>query len=110
MKCVFESPMEKKQELIALLEADPYGKEEQGEFAGRSFSRNGYKFKEGLMLGEDKGKVFVYLKGPDDFVPFATKKFEGIAKRCAPADEGRLIKKIEDEETGAEMGMGAIFG
>ncbi|PIT85054.1 hypothetical protein COU37_00875 [Candidatus Micrarchaeota archaeon CG10_big_fil_rev_8_21_14_0_10_45_29] len=110
MKCVFEAEISKKAEVISLLEADPYGKEEQGEFAGRSFSRNGYKFKEGLMLGEDKEKVFVYLKGPDDFLPFATKKFEGIAKRCSPEDEARILKKIDDEEQGAEMGVGAIFG
>jgi hypothetical protein len=110
MKCVYETSMDKKTDMTKLLEEDPYGEKEEGDFAKMSFTKLGYKTKEGAMIEEDKDKIFVYLKGSDDYMPFVEKKFEGLAKRCEKEVEERIIKKIEDEEAAAEQGMGAIFG
>lgn len=107
MKCVYEIELEKKPELVKILEADPYGIEDEGK---KSFSRLGYKLKEGVQLEEDAKKAYVLFRGSDDYLPFVDKKLSHLAKKCNSETEMRIIKKIEDEESGAEQGMGAIFG
>lgn len=110
MKCIFEAPMEKKSQVMTVLEADPYGEAEPGPYHHVSFARNGYKTKDGVLLGEDKEKTYVFLRGADEFLPFAQKKLAGLAARCAPEVEARVMAKFEEEEGNAEVGMGAIFG
>jgi len=102
LKKVFECPIEKKPELAKLLEADPYGK--------MSFSRNGYKLKDGTALGEDAKTAYLYLSATDEFMKWAEEALKGIVLDSKPEVSGRVIKKIEDEEAGAEAGFGAIFG
>ena len=46
MNLVFEFATKDKQKVIAILEADPYGKP--------SFSRNCYKVKDGAQSGQDR--------------------------------------------------------
>ena len=110
MKIVFEIPIEKKAEITKILEADPYGENEPGNDKGKSFSRNGYKLKDGSSIGEDEKKLFLILRGPDEFLPFAKKKLGDLIKECSPEISARIMRKIEDEENSAEQGMGAIFG
>jgi len=86
-----------------LLELDPYGK--------ISFSRNGYKLKDGTVLSEREGNLYLYISAGDEFFSaFADKKLSGIFSRCAADVEERIIKKIDDEENNATAGFGAIFG
>ncbi|MCX6772734.1 MAG: hypothetical protein NTV88_03105 [Candidatus Micrarchaeota archaeon] len=102
MILVFEAPIADKAKLTAFLEADPYGKP--------SFTRNGYKVKDGTTAGEDKAKAYIYLKATDEFVKFAKEKLAGLAVESAPEVRDRIAKKIEDEESNAEVGFGSIFG
>jgi hypothetical protein len=110
MKNMYEIPSAKKNELVAILEADPYGEKEPAPYHHVAFARNGYKLKDGAMLGEDKEKLYLLIRGPDEFEKFVLLKLKDLATRCKPDDEARIIKKFEDEEGNAEMGMGAIFG
>ncbi|MFH0927493.1 MAG: hypothetical protein V1822_02840 [Candidatus Micrarchaeota archaeon] len=107
MKCVYESDIEKKAELSKLLEADPYGMEHEDK---KSFSRLGYKLKDGVQVGCDEKKIYVFFRGSDDYAPFVESKLKDLAKRCDGPTEQKIISIIEDEESGAEQGMGAIFG
>ncbi len=110
MRQVYEIPIEKKSQLTAILEADPYGENEPEPFHHVSFGRNGYKIKDGVMLGEDKAKIYLYLRGPDEFEKFVLLKLKDLAARCKPEDETRIAAKFDEEEGNAEVGMGAIFG
>jgi hypothetical protein len=110
MKSVFNAPLDKKAELVKLMEADPYGELSAAPYDKMSFARLGYKLKEGVQVGEDKEKLYIVFRGADDYLPFILSKLEGLAVRCAPDVEARVVAKVEDEESGAEQGMGAIFG
>ncbi len=99
---VFEAPIADKAKLTALLEADPYAK--------TSFSRNGYKVKDGAIVGQDREKIYIFLKASDDFAKFAKEQFTGIATECKPEVSAAVSKFIEDEENSAQTGFGAIFG
>ena len=110
MNMVFEVPSSSKAKLIALLEADPYGKP--------CFSRNGYKVKDGVQVSQDKEKTYVFLRASDEFAVFAREKLKGLvdatgkelAAESKPEVVAAIAKAIEDEENNAELGFGAIFG
>ncbi len=99
---VYECESSKKADVNKILEADPY--------VEGSFARTGYKAKDGTVLGEDKAKLYVYMKASDEFLAAADKKLEGILKRCPKEVEDRIYKKIQEEEEAAESGLGDIFG
>ncbi|VVC01622.1 Uncharacterised protein [uncultured archaeon] len=102
MNIVFEIPIAAKAKLAALLEADPYGKP--------SFSRNGYKLKDGLVMGQDKEKAYLFIKCTEEFATLAKEKLKDIATVSKPEVIEAVAKKIEEEESNAEVGFGAIFG
>ncbi len=58
----------------------------------REFERNGNYF--------EKGKFFA----------FAKEKLGALASEVKEEVAQKIIAKIEEEEAGAEVGMGAIFG
>jgi hypothetical protein len=99
---VYECVGAKKAEIMKILEADPYSE--------NSFARIGYKVKDGGILGEDKAKMYVYIKASDDFVKKADELLKDVAKPAEAAVEKRIIEKIQKEEEDAEGGLGSIFG
>jgi len=107
MKSVYEADLEKKLEIVKLLEADPYGIEREDK---KSFSRLGYKIKDGSQVDCDHKKVYLLFRGAEDYIPFIEAKLKDLAKKSETPTEDKVIAVIEDEESGAEQGMGAIFG
>ncbi|MFA6908075.1 MAG: hypothetical protein WC263_04580 [Candidatus Micrarchaeia archaeon] len=109
MNMVFEVPSASKAKLIALLEADPYGKP--------CFSRNGYKVKDGVSVSQDKEKAYVFFRASDEFAVFAREKLKTlvgadgkeVAVESKPEVVAAIAKVIEEEENNAELGFGAIF-
>ena len=107
---VFEVPVAEKRKLVALLEADPYGKP--------CFSRNGYKVKDGVQVSQDKEKCYAFMRASDEFAVFARGKMKTlvdaqgkeIAVESKPEVVAAIAKIIEEEENNAEVGFGAIFG
>ncbi len=102
MRMVFEIESAKKAELQKILDADPYSKP--------SFAVNGYKLKDGASVSQDKGKNYLYLKGPDAFMPFAEEKLKDLAKRAAPEVEKAVADMIDAEDDAATSGFGSLFG
>jgi len=102
MQRVYECELAKQKDLKPILEADPYAQD--------SFARVGYKLRDGGSLGEDKGKVFLYISASDDFIKKADEKLKDLAKPMKGKDEQRIIEKIKAEEESAESGLGSIFG
>jgi hypothetical protein len=102
MILVFEAPSTEKAKLSALLDADPYGQV--------SFSRNGYKLRDGITVSQDKDKVYIFLKCTDEFAAFAKEKLTGLATESKPEVASAIAKVIEGEENNAEAGFGSIFG
>jgi len=99
---VFEAPVSGKAKLVAILEADPYGKP--------SFSRNSYKVKDGIAVGQDKEKAYVFMRASEEFAAFAREKLKDVAAESKPEVTAAVAKAIEDEESNAEAGFGSIFG
>jgi hypothetical protein len=102
MQRVYECEGGKKAALMKILEADPYSE--------GSFARVGYKVKDGAMLGEDKAKMYVYVKASDEFVKKADELLKDVASPATPEVEKRVVEKIQKEEEDAEGGLGSIFG
>jgi hypothetical protein len=101
---IYECDSQKVGELKKVLETEPY--------AERSFARQGYKLKEGKLIGGEQSKVYLHIKADADFFKLAEEKFKSVSsmKRTEKKFEESIIKKIEEEEGSAERGFGAIFG
>lgn len=104
---VYEINITERGKLDAVVKADPY--------ADLSFSKQGYKLKEGKAATGGAGdKFYLYTSGEDEFFKYAEAKFKeaGIesAKRCDVGLESKIIAQIHDEDSSAEQGFGAIFG
>ncbi|MEM4555052.1 MAG: hypothetical protein QXT25_04350 [Candidatus Anstonellaceae archaeon] len=99
---VFECEIKDKEKLKAVLEQDPY--------APLSFSRNGYKLKDGAAVGQDPAKCYLFFKSTEEFAAFAREKLKGIATESSPAVAEAVARIIQDEENSAEIGFGSIFG
>jgi hypothetical protein len=101
---VYECDSQEVKNLKNLLESDPYGE--------RSFARQGYKLKEGGVIGGEKSKYYLYIKADADFFKAAEEKLKGINsfKRTDKKVEESILKRIDEEEGSAEQGFGAIFG
>lgn len=102
MNLVFEAAIKDKPKLVAILEADPYGKP--------CFSRNGYKVKDGAQVSQDKEKCYIFMRATDEFAVFAKEKLKEIAVESKPEVVAAISKIIDEEENNAEVGFGAIFG
>lgn len=101
MKTVYECEASKKAQLTKILEADPYAED--------SFARVGYKVKDGISVGEDKEKVYVYISASDEFMKKADEKLKDVAKHAPDEVRKRVQKKIEDEEDTVAAGV-SMFG
>jgi len=101
---VYECDSKEVGNLKKLLESDPY--------AERSFARQGYKLKEGGVIGGEKSKFYLYIKAEPEFFKSAEEKFKEITslKRAEKKIEESINKRIKEEEGSAEQGFGAIFG
>lgn len=102
MNLVFEMKLSDKAKAVAILEADPYGQV--------SFSRNGYKVKDGVLVGQDREKAYVFMRATEEFAKFAREKLKDVATETKPEVAAAVAKAIEEEESNAEVGFGAIFG
>jgi hypothetical protein len=101
MKRVYECENSKKAQLMKILEADPY--------ADDSFARVGYKVKDGISVGEDKEKTYVYISASEEFLKKADEKLKDVAKAAPDEVQKRVEKKISDEEDTVAAGV-SMFG
>jgi hypothetical protein len=102
MKRVFGFPIEKKAELIAILEADPY--------AETSFARMGYKLKEGAQVGADPKMLYLYVSADEKAIVAAEAKIKPLEAAVPKETEKKVIDEIDKEEDNAVSGFGGMFG
>ncbi len=102
MKKVFGFPIEKKAELIAVLEADPYSK--------TSFARMGYKLKEGAQVGADPKMIYLYVSGDEAAIKAAEPGIKQLEVAVPKETEKKVIEEVDKEEDNAVSGFGDIFG
>ena len=102
MEMEYECEMEKRKNLMGILEADPY--------AESSFAKKGYKIKEGSVLGQDGKKLYLYFKADEEFLKKAEEKLKGLVKKTEKKVAGEIIEKLNEEENQATSGFGDIFG
>ena len=77
------------------------------------FARKDYLLKDGIAMGLDKDKCYLYLSADDSFLDAAEAKLKksiSSVKR-APSDiEKQIIDTVERERQSADEGLGFIFG
>ncbi len=109
--------------LKALMEYDPYldkskTEEElaalkQDKAANVIFARQDYQIKDGISIGMEKDKCYLYLSANEDFLTLAEPKLLSAiesAKHADPETEKKIILMIEEEISNSESGIGSIFG
>lgn len=77
------------------------------------FARQDYAIKDGISLGLDRNKYYLYLSASDEFLVQADKKLKSSIKSIARADsetEAKVITVVEGERSSSEEGLGSIFG
>ncbi len=77
------------------------------------FARQDYQLKDGISLGLDREKSYLYLSANDLFLDGADAKLKKNFKSIQRADaetEQKVIGMIEEEKSRADAGMGLIFG
>lgn len=85
-----------------MLNSDNYGE--------LSFPKNGYAFKEGKEIGEEKGKHYLLVIAEESFFKkYAEKRLSGIFKRCAPTIEKRVLKKLKESGVHVGDGFGGMY-
>jgi hypothetical protein len=102
MQRIYEVKVENKKELTKILESDPY--------ADDSFARIGYRIRDGVSLGGEKDKIYVYISASEDFVKKADARVKDVATQMTGEKAKHIIDKITKEEESAESGLGSIFG
>jgi len=102
MRMVLSCEIEKKADLVKMLEADPYAHE--------SFARAGYKVKDGASVGLDPKKLYVHVQASDELCAKLVEKAKPLAVNATDAEKAKVLQAIDDEENSAETGFGAIFG
>ncbi len=101
---IFYVPSDKLKEAKKILEADPYAED--------SFSRVGYKLREGksLGIGDDDG-YYIYIRSENAaFLDKAKERLSGAAELFEGEKAESVKNKIEEEEAAAAKGFGDIFG
>ena len=100
---IFYVPSSKLKDAKAILEADPYAED--------SFSRAGYKLREGKSLGMEDEGYFIYIRSENEnFLTKAKTKLADVAELLEGDKANAVATKIEEEEAAAAKGFGDIFG
>lgn len=76
------------------------------------FARRDYQLRDGITLGLDREKSYLYLSADDAFLNDAEAKLKkSIAsiERAPPDIETQLIETIEEEKQKTDEGLGFIF-
>ncbi|BCS90654.1 MAG: hypothetical protein ARM1_0111 [Candidatus Micrarchaeota archaeon] len=77
------------------------------------FVRQDNRLIDGAAYGLDENKYYLYINASEDFLSRAEQMFKErfkTFKRLEPEEEGRLIKRLNEEKDNALSGFGAIFG
>jgi len=76
------------------------------------FARQDYQLRDGIMLGLDREKTYLYLSATDEFVAGADvklKKMLPTIQRADPETEKKIIDTIDEERQKSDQGLGFIF-
>ena len=111
------------EKLKFLMEYDPYldkSKSEadlaamkQDKDANIIFARQDYQIKDGISMGLERDKCYLYISANEEFLALAEPKLSSSiesAKRADPETEKKIISMIEEEISNSESGIGSIFG
>ena len=77
------------------------------------FARQDYMIKDGISVGLERDKYYLYISASDEFLEKADKKLKSSIKsikRADPEIEKTVIAIVEGERESSEEGLGSIFG
>ncbi len=85
---------------------------ENPDVATNKWARNGYTLRDAKTLGFDDNASYLYVKGTEEFFKENEEQvisIEGVEEIKGEEYE-KVKEKIEEEQSGAAAGIGAIFG
>jgi hypothetical protein len=77
------------------------------------FARQDYQLKDGISLGLDREKYYLYISATDEFLSEADKKLKHEIPSIEKVDAAltdRIISELDKERSMSEHGLGMIFG
>lgn len=77
------------------------------------FARQDYQVKDGVSLGFDREKSYLYLSADDAFLEAGEAKLKksiGSLQRATQDVEKQIIDRIEEERQKSDQGLGFVFG
>jgi len=82
----------------------------EGKFRINEFTRTGFNLRDSNSLGLPGNFYYLYIKADEDFFKRNEKSImiKGVTKLSGKEYE-EVKKKIEDELSGAESGLGSVF-
>ncbi len=117
---VYECDESEIEALKKLLNYDPYTDKnidinniKKDKYSNIIFKRQEFEIKNGALFSLSSSRYFLYLKANDDFLKKAEEIFKEKFKTVKIADkdiEEKIINYIDEEESKANQGFGAIFG
>ncbi|MDE1874213.1 MAG: hypothetical protein KGI04_03795 [Candidatus Micrarchaeota archaeon] len=77
------------------------------------FARQDCQLKDGVSLGLDREKSYLYLSADDSFLEAGEAKLRksiGSLQRAPPEVEKKVIETVEEERQKSDQGLGFVFG
>ena len=120
---IYEFGIKERERLKALLSYDPYADSsldqskleeiKKDRYANIIFARQNCVLRDGLQLGLDREKCYLYIKANEEFFQGAEEKLkrEFPLMEKASAEVGEKVKRLlDEEESRSNYGVGLIFG
>jgi len=76
------------------------------------FARQDYQLRDGIVLGLDREKTYLYLNATEEFVAGADAKLKKMLptiQRAEPETEKKIIDTIDEERQKSDQGLGFVF-
>jgi len=85
---------------------------ENPDVAANKWARNGYILRDAKILGFEENASYLYVKAIDDFFKENEEQVTSIegVEEIKGQEYEKVKEKIDEEQSGAATGIGAIFG
>ena len=95
---------------VFFIEKDKYGQAKNKAYGDDSVSKQTITIREHSALGLKKEGYYMLIDGEDEAVKKAKGLLSEVAKELSGKDADEVITAIEEQDSSAAAGFGAIFG
>ncbi len=95
---------------VFFIEPDNYVQAKGKVYGDELVSRQSITLRDSSSLGVDKKGYYLLVDGEDESIKQAKKILSGLAKELTGPEAEKVLSAIEQQESSAAEGFGAIFG